>query len=467
MNKQIISIGYQIPGKHELCISFDKPTSLMDADILLISPESLIPWRGWVTFGLSDGGCYNVESSNTYKQNMSHLKKEIEDHLKVGKNIFILLNKEEINTLASGTTSPRKGQTLYSTYNYSNYGFLPIDIGQLTTASGKHIQFSGNPIFNDFYNKFKSNLKYELYIEGVEEANVIFTGKDKSKILGATYSVGKGNIITLPILTYNEEEFTEIGQDEDGEEREYWNKKGVAFGNNFTQCLLEIDKKLNSDSDKTAPPDWASKKQFIGKKEKQLKDTINDNNKKIEKITLENENLKTNLEKENILKGLLFEQGKPLEGAVIKALKILGYEAENYDDGDLEMDQVIINPEKHRYIGETEGKDNKDINITKFRQLVDVLNEDFAREEVTEKAFGILFGNAERLTDPNERKLDFTDKCKSGAKREKIALIKTTDLFTVVKYINENDDEKFKKGCRDAIHGGLGKIVKFPKIPNK
>jgi hypothetical protein len=241
----------------------------------------------------------------------------------------------------------------------------------------------------------------------------------------------------------------------------------MAFGNNFIQCLIEIDKKLISDSDNTPPPDWTSKEQFIGKKEKQLKDTINNNNKKIKKIVLENEKLEIDLEKENKLKDLLFEQGKPLEGAVITALKVLGYEAENYDDGDLEMDQVIINPEKHRYIGETEGKDNKDINITKFRQLVDVLNEDFAREEVTEKAFGILFGNADRLTDPEKRKLDFTDKCKSGAKREKIALIKTTDLFTVVKYINENVDEKFKKGCRNAIHGGLGKIVKFPKTPNK
>jgi hypothetical protein len=128
---------------------------------------------------------------------------------------------------------------------------------------------------------------------------------------------------------------------------------------------------------------------------------------------------------------------------------------------------VTSSPEKNRYIGETEGKDNKDINVTKFRQLVDALNADFARVEVKEKAFGILFGNAERLKEPEKRKLDFTAKCKSGAEREKIALVRTIDLFAVAKYLNENDDEKFKKECREAIHKGLGKIVVFPEIPNK
>jgi hypothetical protein len=130
------------------------------------------------------------------------------------------------------------------------------------------------------------------------------------------------------------------------------------------------------------------------------------------------------------------------------------------------MDQIIISPEKHRFIGECEGKDSKDIDVTKFRQLQDALNADFARDGVEEKAFGILFGNADRLSDPKNRKLDFTTKCKSGAAREKIALIKTIDLFAVAKYLAENDDEVFKKACRNAMHQYLGTIVEFPVIPD-
>lgn len=386
--------------------------------------------------------------------------------MRAGKSVFIFLTQEEIGTLSSGVFSPRKGQNSYSTYRFSNYEFLPIDIGKLTSASGSHIHFSGNQIFSEFYKEFKNNLEYLLYVEDPSGAQIVFTGKDKSKILGAIYKVGPGHLVTLPALTFDEQDFTETKEGEDGEKQEFWNKNGLAFGNSLLECLLKIDERFASDSERTPPPDWVSKEILLGKKEKMLCDSININNEEIGKIQQTNENLRKELEEERKLKDLLFEQGKPLENAVIKALEILGYKAENYDDGDLEMDQIIISPEKHRYIGETEGKDNKDINVTKFRQLVDALNADFAREEVKEKAFGILFGNAERLKEPEKRKLDFTEKCKSGAEREKIALVRTIDLFTVAKYLNENEDENYKKYCREAIHKGLGKIVEFPERPN-
>ncbi|MDN5477993.1 MAG: hypothetical protein L0G39_13735, partial [Chryseobacterium sp.] len=170
---------------------------------------------------------------------------------------------------------------------------------------------------------------------------------------------------------------------------------------------------------------------------------------------------------EEILLDLIFESGKPLENAVLRALEILGYKAENYDDGVLELDQVIISPENYRYIGECEGKDNKSIDITKFRQLQDSLNEDFQREEIEEKAFGLLFGNPHRNIQIENRGDFFTTKCLKGAEREKIGLVKTIDLFFICKYLSENDDESFKKECRETIHQNLGKIVEFPKIPSK
>jgi hypothetical protein len=467
MSKQLITIGYVIPGKDDGYVDFQDATSLMDADVLLISPDSIRPQGDWVSFTSSDGGCYNVEASNRYKQKLTHLKKEIGDHLRAGKSIFVFLTQEEHETLASSVSSPRKGQHSYSTYQCSNYEFLPINIGKLTSASGKHVHFSGNPIFAELYNKFKNNFEYQLYVEDPSGAQIVFTGRDRSKILGAIYKVGSGHLVTLPTLTFNERDFTETKEGEDGEKEEFWNKKGLAFGKSFAECLHAIDIRLASDSEKTPPPDWVSKEVFSGRKEKSLCQSIDINNNEIEKIQQANKKLQIELAEERKLKDLLFEQGKFLENAVIKALKTLGYKAENYDDGDLEMDQVILSPEKNRYIGETEGKDNKDINVTKFRQLVDALNADFARVEVKEKAFGILFGNAERLKEPEKRKLDFTAKCKSGAEREKIALVRTIDLFAVAKYLNENDDEKFKKECREAIHKGLGKIVVFPEIPNK
>ncbi len=226
----------------------------------------------------------------------------------------------------------------------------------------------------------------------------------------------------MPYLKYDYDEFTEYREKE---KKNFWTDEAMKFGNIFIDCILSIDQKILQESEKTVPPQWSNQVVYSSKKVIRIEKEIQKNEIEIEKMKTKNKKLNEELENENILKNLLFEQGKPLENAVIKALQILGYEAENYSDCELELDQVIISPEKHRFIGECEGKDNKDINITKFRQLLESLNADFARDDVEEKALGILFGNPERLKDPSERTLDFTQKCKIGADREKFALVKT------------------------------------------
>ena len=436
----------------------------MDADVLLISPDSITPVGDWVSF-TTGGGCYNVGPSKRFEERLSHLKKEIFDHLNSGKSVFILLSGKEEFQLAQSVSSPRKGEHTYNTKTANNYDFLPISIGTLTSASGKHVKYSGNSIFSVFNKDFGSYLEYQLYIENTKSTQVIYSGKDNKKTLGALYKVGNGHLIVLPMLNFNEADFIETTKKNDGEEMEFWSKKGLAFGNNLVSCLLEIDSKLADGSEKTPAPEWTAQNQYLIKSEIVINDSIIKNLDMIAKLEQENERLKIELAEEVKLKDLLFEKGKSLEDAVIKALRILDFQAENYNDGELEMDQIIISPEKHRYIGECEGKDNKDVDVTKFRQLQDALNADFARDEVDEKAFGILFGNAERLKDPQNRKLDFTTKCKSGAEREKIALLKTVDLFIAAKYLVENNDEAYKKACRHAIHQHLGKIVIFPKVP--
>lgn len=230
----------------------------------------------------------------------------------------------------------------------------------------------------------------------------------------------------------------------------------------FINSLVEIDKVVRKKTDKTARPIWAQNPDFELIEAKLTKDKIEKLSKEIEKKREEIERLKVLMEEQESLKDLLYETGKPLEVAVIKALKILGYTAENFNDGTVELDQIIISPEGHRLIGECEGKDNKDIDITKFRQLLDGLNADFENESVTEKAFGLLIGNPQRLIEPKERNLDFTEKCKIGAKREKIGLIKTADLFNICKYIIESKDTDFARQCRDAILNQLGGVIEFP-----
>lgn len=468
MEKQIFTIGYTIPTFDKNYVDFYDGASLMDADILLISPELLSPrgsYGSWIEFS-SGGGCYNAPTSSEYEKKISHLRKEVTDFLQSGKSVFILLSKEENHTLSSGVSHPRKGENLHSTYTKTNYDFLPTSIGTLVSASGKNIEFSGNPLFSDFNEKFKKSLEYQLYIENPNNAQVIFTGKDKTKILGAIYKVKNGHLVVLPFISYDEKKFTEQ-RGKGKEKKAYWTKDATQFGKSLVKTLVDVDKALRKGGDRTPPPDWASQVDFRLAQEEVIQKEIEQKAKEIEKLSLQKDELLAQLDQEIRLRDLLFEKGKVLENAINIALNILGYKAENYNDGHLELDHVITSPEGDRFIGEAEGKDTSAVNIDKFRQLTGNIHEDLQRDEVENPAIGILFGNGFRLTKPSERTEQFTTKCINTAKSSNCALVRTTDLFRVAKYTKESKDKDFAKSCRDAIKSNVGKIVDFPTVSNQ
>lgn len=364
-DRHILSIGFEIPGKSSNCLNFGTTKSFMDADIIIISPEKISPSGDWVSFS-SGGGCYDLGAAERYIQSIKRLKKEIKDSLSIGKTVFILLAEKNTFSLASGVTSPRKGERNYSTTTVTNYTFLPTEIGDITSAHGDQILFTGNPIFSEFNNKYKGQLEYNAYLENIGSANIIYTGKDKTKVLSAIYREGNGHIVVLPKIDYDYGLFVE----EDNETgKEVWTKKAIQFGKELAAVFISIDRKLSTKSEKTPPPEWTLDSKYYTKESTKIESEIESSKLKIENIKSKIQQLSSRLNDENQLKDLLYEQGKPLEDAVTIALKILGYQAENYDDGNLELDHVIISPENVRFIGECEGKDSKDINITKFRQL--------------------------------------------------------------------------------------------------
>lgn len=175
--------------------------------------------------------------------------------------------------------------------------------------------------------------------------------------------------------------------------------------------------------------------------------------------------LETRLSEAGRLRYLLFAQGRPLESAILEALRLLGFEAQPYSDGESEFDAVFVSSEG-RCLGEAEGKDSKAINIDKFSQLERNLQEDFARNDVNDYAKGVLFGNAYRLMPLSERGEYFTAKCRSAAKRVRAALMRTPDLFAPARYLKDNpSDATYAKQCREAIFRSEGDIVIFPPPP--
>ena len=451
MKKKIISIGFNIPGYSKDYHRYNSSQSLLDADIVVFEPS----FSCYSKNSTYEGKEYFGENTSfIIREHTEHWHSEIRTALKEGKTVFVFMCQYKEIFVYNGKDVQRRDTVIL----YNNYEFLPIPTPPLIPKKGAEITFSGNSLFVTFWSKFKKHIKYECYFNEKIETPLFFT-KTGKKPVGGLFRQGKGNLVLLPPVRYSKEKFTEYNE----EGNKIWIKEAIGFGERLVQILLDIDSALRSSTEASPPPDWTKESKYRLKSETELTEKINTISEKIEKLEQEKNTLSNTLQKEKKLKDLLFEKGKPLEDAVIEALRILGYEAENYDDGNLELDQVIIGPDGERYIGETEGKDKSSINIEKFRQLESNIQEDLQREEVSNPAIGVLFGNGFRIVHPEKREEQFTEKCIKNAERVNAILVRTSDLFKVAKYIRESNDEKFAEKCREAISESRGKIVEFPE----
>ena len=460
MRKRIISVGFSIPGHSDCYHSYNSSQSLLDADIVVFEPDFSC-YRKYSTY--QGKKCFDENTSFLLKENTDHWHSEISTALWDGKTVFVFMgqyNEVFVHTgekKFSGTGKNTQITDMVSGYN--NYEFLSIDIPPLIPKGGSEIVFAGNGLFVTFWSEFKKYIKYECYIDGGIKTPLFLT-KTGRKPVGGLFRHGKGNLVLLPPIRYPQEEFTEYNE-EDGEE--YWTEEAIGFGKLLVQSFLDVDSELRSSAEASSPPGWAREDEYRLKSETELTNKISTISEKIEELKEQKNTISKTLREEEKLKGLLFEKGKPLENAVIEALKILEYKAENYDDGNLELDQVVVGPNGERYIGETEGKDNSAINIDKFRQLESNIGEDLQRDDVNDPAVGILFGNGFRITHPEKRAEQFTEKCVKNAERVNAILVRTSDLFKVAKHVRENNDKKFAEKCRKTISRSRGKIVKFPE----
>ena len=184
--------------------------------------------------------------------------------------------------------------------------------------------FSGHSIFSSLWDIFGKYFKYESYLND-EVKTPLFTTRTAEKVVGALFKVGNGNLVLLPVLDYDEDEFI----DHDPQENKiFWNEKATEFGSKLIKAFVKIDKALRNDGTRTTPPDWAEDEDFQLAREQTMREEVERKSETISKLNSERRELLERINKESELRGLLFETGKALEKAVIFALEILGYKAE-------------------------------------------------------------------------------------------------------------------------------------------
>ncbi len=429
---RVVAVNYGLRGEGVTRISFKGISTFLDADVLLVAPRQL-PLHYSAPIALSDGTLYLslARGARSLRRDMKRRREEVGTLLKNGKLVVVFLSPR-VALLAENFEAEDSV--------VSNYDWLPKELAGITTlmregvGSSLVLKSPRHP-FAPYYEAFSSNLSYEAYFHTTkQDPNEFFLTNKTGNPVAWFRPVRNGYMVFLPPPPDD------------------------AAPEKVLGVLRQCARTTLGGGVRTPEPAWTREFELGG--ESQLLAEIKAVRKELNKRVRETERLDRKRRSLADYRQLLYEQGKPLEAVVIRALGLLGFEAEPFQKGDMEHDVVLQSPEG-RAVAEVEGRDGAAIAIGKLDQLGRVVDEDFKEHNVY--SHGLLIGNPYRLTPPDERGEPFTEKVQLAAKRKDFALLTTVELFGAVQRVLEHPEDKgLKEACRRAILETKGEHVRFP-----
>ena len=449
MDKMLLTVGCKIPGAFGEYVDFYSNKSLLDADIVLFYPA--LP-HFFINQRLGPSQYSQIEEA------IKHWSVQIEEAVEAGITVFFMLNTMESVFTQNGS----------STTNYDVLGHSHLRHYMSFVEGDSMVIPPNEQLLRDYWKEFGEESQYHVQMAKLRELTPLITTRQGNRVVGAIQRrKNSGALVLLPWLAmYRKEFFTEIIYRSASTVHEYtWNVEGEKWGRRFFQALISLDSAIKGVSKRTPVPRWVQSEAYVTTQEKLLSQKLTDIETGIAKLGKKKEETQAKLDDAGTLKALLYEKGHPLNDVVLEAMRLMGFQAENFRESDSEYDAVLECPEG-RCIGEVVGRDNGAIDNKKMAQLETNIHEDFSRDDVSEPAKAVLFGNGHRLQPPEKRPAEqFTSKCVKMAERNRAALIKTCDLFEVAKALLDNPDTTFAAECRKAILQTEGKVVVFPKPP--
>ena len=459
--KRILSVGLEIASAETTHASFRSKTSLLDWDIVIFKPEiSDFVDSYYSTYqgkpSLSDSKSFEA------KECCEHWRREIKLAVETGKTVIVYLPPVYEVYVDTGQRSysgtGRNQKTTRHVEPLTNYDALPVKVDPVV-ASGSAMKLpqKGADLLAPYWNEFSSRSSFQVVLSAADVSPCVLT-RTGDKTVGAIFrsKVSAGTLLLLPDIDFYASNFLK-GQT--------WTAAGKQFAGAFLSSVVALDKALRSNSEVTPEPSWAMGTDYVLQSEVNLRVELLAAERAVEEAQMKKEKIADALASAGSPRALLYEKGKPLEVAIIEALRTLGFTAAPFNESDSEFD-VVFECAEGRLIGEAEGKDTKPVNIDKLRQLSMNIHEDLQRESVAAPAKPVLFGNGFRLHEPSQREDPFTEKCHSAAATSSTALVATADLFVPVQYLLSEDDEDFAAQCRKVLLSSIGR-VKFPQPPTR
>lgn len=364
--KRIFSVGVSLPGEEFEYVEFDSNQTLLDADIVLFEP----------TLGsVSTEHDYSVGGSRLYagvpvlteqssfvaKKQIDHWRSEIVAAVDAGRLVIVFLAKPveryrytgDVNY--SGTGKSRVGSRVV--VPISSYGAVPI-LRKAIPKSGTSVRLEKDGSYlATYWSDFSDHSSYEVEIEG-EFSKVLLRSSAGNRVVGAATHRKAGTLLFLPPVRYDEELFLRDAEEGEDEHESYWTEDGLKFGKRLMAAIVGLADTLKASSQMTAPPAWSLVPEYRLGAESKIDANITALSAEVDRLQAERALLERQLANSGELRALLFEQGKPLERVVSEVMKLFGFEAQPFADGNSEFDVVFASGEG-RCLGEVEGKDNR------------------------------------------------------------------------------------------------------------
>jgi hypothetical protein len=301
MAKHIVFVGRSyVEGGDTTTLKFGASNSLLDGDIVVLSPEIGDFTYGCTTYqGLP---CLSDDESFRLQASVSHWQSELLTCLTSGKTVILFLtDAKEVYVDTGQRTYSGTGRNRHTTRGVSLldlYSMLPTRFGKIVRRSGERSKKLGDlGAISSYWSEFGEVSPFEAYIEGFAGRTLLATQVGDKTLAGiAKQTNWTGNIVVLPppdidLFINDEVEAIEKRSQKAAETPEKRAARRKAAGKTIAAKLIrsicEIDSAISTVTDKTPTPTWVLDERFSLASEASIAADLDVNAQAIEALKLE------------------------------------------------------------------------------------------------------------------------------------------------------------------------------------
>jgi hypothetical protein len=425
MNIKIASLAWDLPSEKVDYIPYKSENSLFDYDVIIFDSSRIFnEYKGGYKSDYKGHISLGSDNSVLILEDLKRRNDEINDLVNNGKTLIIF---SPIPDKCWIDTGERK---------YDEYGGRVIIVQELflkdflpkflqvdyVKSKGKNVEFKGDEIFRNFYDKIKNIICYRSYFkESIGSPFLFINGTNK--IVGTRLKLEKGNVICMP-------HFRDF--DDFKDRIDY-----INASEEFVSAVIDLINNLSNITGEYKLPDWTDKYFIPG--ERNILEIINEKETEIRKIWESINKKKRNLENIRQNKLLLSGSKIALQKQVIKVLNEIGINAK---DGPEKRYDIILDYKDKIGVAEVKGK-SKSAAEKDAAQLEKWVSEYFSKKGKKPKGFLIVNVFCNSPLDKRDKPA-FPNQMLEYCKNREHCLITTSQLLNILIDVKANSEKRDK-----------------------